>query len=306
MSISRRQFLAYLAGAALAVPLIGAGYGFGLEPAWLDVTETDIALPGLAPAFDGFRIALVSDLHYGGYLPLARLERVVRLVNELDADLIALAGDLVSQPRNATYLVDRARGLPVTNWRRSPSADAVFGVCVPQVAQMRARLGALTVLGNHDHWVDAAAGRAWLDRYGIGTIENRHHVIERAHDRLVVAGVGDLWEGTQDLDAAFAGAPPAEHAPRIVLCHNPDFAVDPHLARHRVSLLLCGHTHGGQVYVPGLGAPILPIRHKEFARGLVRTDWGQVYISRGVGQASPPVRVLSRPEIALIRLRPAG
>ncbi len=67
--------------------------------------------------------------------------------------------------------------------------------------------------------------------------------------------------------------------------------------------MLCGHTHGGQVTLPGLGAPILPIRHREFARGLVRTAWGQVYISRGIGQASPPVRVLTRPEIVVLRLR---
>ncbi len=72
MSISRRELLNYLAGLAVSAPLAGAGYGFGVEPAWLDVTETDVALPGLALAFDGFRIALVSDLHYGSYLPLAR------------------------------------------------------------------------------------------------------------------------------------------------------------------------------------------------------------------------------------------
>lgn len=302
MDISRRQLLKYLAGLTVCAPLAVAGYGFGLEPAWLDVTETDVALPGLASAFDGFRIALVSDLHYGGYLPLARLERVVRLVNGLDADLIALTGDFVSEPRTAAYLADRVRGLSIAGWRRSSKADAVFGVCIPHLAQIRARSGALAVLGNHDHWVDAETGRWWLSQNGIGIIENRHRVFEDARGRLVVAGVGDLWEGQQDLDAAFAGAPAPEHAPRIVLCHNPDFAVNPSLARHRVSLLLCGHTHGGQVYIPGLGAPVLPIRHEEFARGLVRTAWGQVYISRGIGQASPPVRVLTRPEIALIRL----
>lgn len=306
MPIARRDFLKGLAGAAVGLPLAAAGYAFGLEPAWLETTETEVALPGLAPAFDDFRIALISDLHYGSYLPLERLARVVRLVNALDADLIALTGDFVSEPRTAAYLAARIHGLTDSNLTRSPNAEAVFSVCIPQAAAMQARSGALAVLGNHDHWVDAGVGRAWLQRCGIELVENRHHVIERGHARLTVAGVDDLWEGKQDLAAAFAGAPPAEQSPRILLCHNPDFAVDPDLSRHRVDLMLCGHTHGGQVYLPGVGAPVLPIRHREFARGLVRTAWGQVYVSRGIGQTSPPVRLLTRPEIALIRLRATG
>lgn len=303
MPISRRNFLKGLAGAAVGLPLAAAGYGFGVEPAWLEVTETDIPLPGLAPAFDGFRIVLVSDLHYGGYLPLTRLQRVVRTVNALDADLIALTGDFVSHPRTAAYLAARVRGLPQLELTHASAAEATFGVCIPEVAGMRAREGALAVLGNHDHWLDAAAGRRALAAHGIELVENRHRLLERSEGQLVVAGVDDLWTGRQDLAAAFAGAPPADRAPRILLCHNPDFAVNPGLPRHGVRLMLSGHTHGGQVYLPGLGAPVLPIRHKQFARGLVATDWGQVYITRGIGQTSPPVRVLARPEVAVIRLR---
>lgn len=303
MPISRRNFLKGIAGAVAGLPLAAAGYAFGVEPAWLEVTETDVPLPGLAPAFDGFRIVLVSDLHYGGYLPLERLERVVRLVNKLDADLIALTGDFVSEPRTAAYLAARVLGTPSLALTRSPNAAAVFGACIPLVAEMRARAGALAVLGNHDHWVDAATGRRALAAQGIELVENRHRVVAQGGAQLVVAGVDDLWTGRQDLPAAFAGAPPADRAPRILLCHNPDFAANPGLPHSGVRLMLCGHTHGGQVYLPGVGAPVLPIRHREFARGLVRTAWGQVYVSRGIGQTAPPARILTRPEITLIRLR---
>jgi hypothetical protein len=179
----------------------------------------------------------------------------------------------------------------------------VFVVCIPEIAGMRAREGALAVLGNHDHWLDAAVGRRYLAAHAIGLVENRHRVLARGGAQLVVAGVDDLWTGRQDLIAAFAGAPPADRAPRILLCHNPDFAVDPDLPRHGVRLMLSGHTHGGQVYLPGLGAPVLPIRHKQFARGLVKTAWGYVYVTRGIGQTSPPARVLTRPEVAVIRLQ---
>lgn len=302
MAISRRRFLKYALAAMVGAPAAGGGYAFGLEPAWLQVTHTDIALPSLPPAFAGFRIALVSDLHYGAYLPIDRLRRVVRMVNDLAVDLIAFGGDFVSEPRSAAYLRDRVLGQPLSTFRQSPAAEAVFGVCIPLVAQMRARLGSVAVLGNHDHWVDAAVGRRYLAEHGIPLLENRHVIFDQDEAQLVVAGVGDLWEGVQDLPQTFAGAPPAEIAPRILLSHNPDFAVDPEVGRHGIRLMLSGHTHGGQVYVPGIGSPILPIQHKQFVRGLAPTAWGQVYISRGIGSVSPPLRVLTRPEIAVLRL----
>lgn len=303
MNPDRRRTLKYLLGAAVGLPLLGAGYGFGIEPAWLEVTHTDIWLPSLPAPFDGLRIAHVSDIHYGSYLPLARLERLVRLVNDLDADLIAFTGDFVSEPASLAYLRDRARGRPIPYFRQSPHAEQVFGACIPLVAQMQARLGAVAVLGNHDHWLNAAVGRRYLAENGIHLVENSHVVVEQGGAQLVLAGVDDLWEGEQDLDRAFAAAPPPLLAPRILLCHNPDYAVNPALPAHSISLMLSGHTHGGQVAIPGLGAPILPIRHKEFARGLVQTAWGQVYVSRGIGQITPPVRILTRPEVALLRLR---
>ncbi len=181
-------------------------------------------------------------------------------------------------------------------------AEALFGVCIPQVAQMQSRLGALAVLGNHDHWLDAAAARRPLAEAGIGLVENRHRVLAR----MAPAGGGGrgrpLGRGAGP-GCRIRRAPPADQAPRILLSHNPDYAANRAVAGHGARLMLCGHTHGGRVTLPGLGVPILPIRHREFARGLVNTAWGQVYISRGIGQTSPPVRVLTWPEIASLRLR---
>jgi predicted MPP superfamily phosphohydrolase len=302
-NLNRREFLKLALATGIGLPVAAAAYSLGVEPAWIEVTHTEVFLPGLPLPFEGFRIAHLSDLHYGTYLPLSRLERVVELVNALGADLIALTGDYVSEPVTMTYLRDRILRLPNPIFRHSPNAAAVFGTCIPRLAQIEAPFGLLAVLGNHDHWVDAAVGREHLAAAGIRSIDNRHVVLEQGDAALVVAGVDDLWEGVQDLEAAFKGAPPAAEAPRLVLCHNPDYGVDPALDRHRVSLMLSGHTHGGQVTIPGLGAPVLPIDHRQFARGLVRTPWGQVYVSRGVGQTMPPMRILTRPEIAVIQLR---
>lgn len=301
--LSRRDFLKLLLAAGVGLPAAAAGYSLRVEPAWIEVTHTEIALPGLPAAFDGFRIAHLSDLHYGTYLPLGRLERVVEMVNALQPDLVALTGDYVSEPVTATYLRNRILDLPNPGFRRSPNAEAVFGTCIPLLGKIQASYGSLAVLGNHDHWVDAQVGRAHLSAAGIRLVENRHTVLEGGGAKLVVAGVGDFWEGFQNLDAAFAGAPRASEAPRLLLCHNPDYAVAGAVERLRVSLMLCGHTHGGQVTIPGFGPPLLPIYHREFARGLVRTAWGQVYVSRGIGQTTPPVRLFTRPEIAMIQLR---
>jgi uncharacterized protein len=300
--MNRRDFLKLLLVAGLGLPAAATAYALEVEPAWIEVTQTDVFIPGLPAPFDGLRLAHLSDLHFGTYLPLRRLEHVVDQVNSLGVDLVALTGDYVSEPVTATYMRDRIMRLPNPVFRRSPNAEAVFGTCIPRLAQIEAPYGLLAVLGNHDHWVDAAVGRKHLAAAGIRLVENRHVVLERGGAALVVAGVDDLWEGEQDLKAAFSGAPPAGEAPRLLLCHNPDFAVDPTVDLHRVSLMLSGHTHGGQVTVPGLGAPLLPIENRQFARGLVRTAWGQVYVSRGIGQTTPPVRFMTRPEIAVIKL----
>ena len=304
-ALTRRQFLK-LGLAAASIPLLAGIYTVKVEPAWLDVTYTDIFLPGLPAPFDGYRIAHVSDLHFddGHYMPLSRIQRVVELVNAEQPDIIIHTGDFVSEPHTRAYMAARYRGKH-PGFMNSPNAEKVFGPCIATIDAMQARDGALAVLGNHDHWVDADVARKNLANSSIRLIENSHAVIQREGAQLVIAGVDDLWTGDQLPEQAFAGAPSPQQAPRILLSHNPDYAVDPAVADHSVQLMLSGHTHGGQVYVPGLGAPILPIEHKEFARGLVPTSWGQVFISRGIGVITPPVRFLTRPEVAILRLRRA-
>jgi hypothetical protein len=303
--LSRRDFLKLLLVSGVGLPAAAAAYTLGVEPSWIEVTQPHITIPGLAPAFNGLRIAHLSDLHYGSYLPLGRLERLVRLTNALRPDLVAITGDLVSEPVTLTYLRNHLLDLPQPNFRRSPNAAPLYRTVIAPLSHLEAVYGTLAVFGNHDHWVDDQVGWRYLRAAGIPLIHNRHVLLERRGAALALAGVDDYWEGVQDLEAAFLGAPPAEEAPRILLCHNPDYAVDPALARHQVSLMLSGHTHGGQVYIPGYGPPVLPIRHRQFARGLVQASWGQVYVSRGVGQVTPPVRFLTRPELALITLHSA-
>ena len=160
-----------------------------------------------------------------------------------------------------------------------------------------------SVLGNHDHWEGINASRAAQAQAGIPELLNSNAPITLTWPRgarLWLAGVGDLWEDEQNLGQALAGVRAREAA--ILLSHNPDYADqvnDP-----RVKLILAGHSHGGQVVIPGMGPVITPCRRK-YASGLIKTNTGQMYVSRGLGVIAPPVRFNCRPELALIILHRA-
>ena len=126
--------------------------------------------------------------------------------------------------------------------------------------------------------------------------------IERDGGRLWLAGVEDLRWGWPDLSAALAGARGGE--PVVLLAHNPMLVY--RAARLGVPLVLSGHTHGGQVRLPGLGPPVLPIRDRRLAQGLRRVGRTKLYVTRGVGLGTPPVRLGARPEITLLVLRSAA
>lgn len=287
----RRVFLRRAAGwtAAGGLGLLG-GYSLLLEPRWPRVRRLRLPLADLPPALDGLRVAHMTDLHLGRYNSAAYLESVVRRCNDLAPDLVLLTGDFV-------------HGSP----RFIPRVAAI-------VARLAPRLGTLAVLGNHDHWEGAAACRRALRRAGAHLVDNARRWVGRdglSHRArpgcLCVAGVGDLWEDRTDLDAALFGVDP--RTPRLLLSHNPDFAETATARRspHRVDLMLSGHTHGGQVRLPGGRSLISPSRHgTKYDQGFVDGPRFRVFVSTGVGTTILPVRLLVRPEIVLFRLARTG
>jgi len=278
MKLSRRTFCKLLLGGGLmtglAVPPVGLAYVFLGEPWWLEVTRTDIPVPGLPPVLDGLTIVHLSDFHHSVVVSIGHVRRAVDLANSLGADLMLLAGDYVTGDRK--YIA------PVAT----------------ELSRLRAPRGVYAVLGNHDHWVDGPAVAAALSDAGIHVLRNRNAPVT---GDLWLVGVDDIWVDADDLPAALAGVPP--DAPRLLLVHNADFMERPEVQVQRFDLVLAGHTHGGQVRLPGLGALIVPSSYgQKYAGGMVRLPNALVYVSRGIGLISPPVRFLCRPEIALIRL----
>jgi len=281
--MNRRAFLKLLAIAGAGIAGSGLAYGYAkrVEPWQLRFEEVTIRSPRIPPALDGLTIGQISDTHHSTVVPGAFIERAVRELMARQPDVIALTGDYLS-----------ADGDP------EQAAQVLTGLAAP--------LGVYAVLGNHDHWHPSGAARmAQALRSAIAgrqfeVLLNDSRTIDVGGASLHIAGVDDVWEQQHDLRRAVAGLPPNQ--PAILLAHEPDLA-DEAAATHPFALQLSGHSHGGQVRVPFIGAPLLPRLGQKFPIGLQRAGEMFVYTSRGVGMIAPAVRFNCPPEVTLITLR---
>jgi predicted MPP superfamily phosphohydrolase len=275
--LSRRKLLLALLGGLGAIGGGGA-YSF-LESRWLRLTTSRIRLPRLPTAFSGLKVAFLSDIHHSYTVPISLVRRAVELVRSQRPDVVLLGGDYVARSRKH------------------------IAPCLEALGTLTAPLGVYAVLGNHDHWADPELTRTCLKRHGIADLTNRGVWLRRDADRLRLGGVGDLWEDMQDLEAALGDLGEEEGA--LLLSHNPDYAEE--LDSDRVDVIFSGHTHGGQVVLPLVGAPFLPSRYgMKYAGGLIQGPRCVVYVTRGVGTVGPPVRFGCRPEVSLLELAPSS
>ena len=245
----------------------------------LALERRDVELRDLAQAFAGYRVLLLTDPHYSAVVPRWWIADAVAAGLKLEPDLILLGGDFVSHsPRYVTGLTGLLR--PLT------APDGVF-----------------YVLGNHDHYVGAELVRGALGEARLTELRNTSVLIRRGAATLAVAGVGDLRYDVIDFEAALRGVPDA--VPRIVLSHDPDvFAFWP--ADLRLDLMVSGHTHGGQAHLPFLGPPYVPSQFGfRYLAGAVREGDRQLYVSRGIGAITAPVRWGCPAELTLLVLHPA-
>ena len=238
------------------------------------VLDERIWIDALPSAFHGLRIVQISDIHHGLFLPKEWLSEAVREANRLDPDIIALTGDFVTYSR-----------------RNIRTAAELLG-------RLRARHGVYAVLGNHDFRVDADAVTAELRKQRIDVLRNRHIPLRFGSKSIYLVGVDDYGYGA-DLRRAIRGVP--QEAATILLAHNPRVI---HLAsRHGVSLVLSGHTHGGQVNLPLLGTVYgrSPERLR-YKVGWDRMGATQIYVSRGIGTIVLPWRLRCPAEITHLEL----
>jgi predicted MPP superfamily phosphohydrolase len=275
--MNRRVFLKSLAAAAVPGAAAAASYGL-YEASWAEVVRPTLAVPKLPASFDGTTIAFLADIHHGPFTSLEYVASVVRTTLSLRPDMIVLGGDY--SLKDGKYI--------------APCFEVLEGMTAP--------LGVYGVLGNHDYWHGLDETREGFRRAQVEELTNCGIWLTRGGSRFRLAGVDDFWMGKVEMGAALGDAKPEDTC--VVISHNPDVAEK--VRDERVGLIISGHTHGGQVVFPTGAAPIVPsIYGSKYLQGICRAPATTVYVSRGLGCSSVPVRVCCRPELTLITLKSA-
>jgi uncharacterized protein len=254
-------------------------WGFWLEPASLRTREVEVPLEW--PSARPLRVAVLSDLHVGApYHGLRRLSHTVSLVNAARPDLVLIPGDFVT------------RGV-------------IGGAFVPpesialQLHHLSAPAGVVAVLGDHDRWFNGPRVQRALGSVGIRVLEDTAVRLATPSGPVWVVGVSDMLTGPHDITRAIS-AVADRHTPVLLITHNPDLFPE---VPDRVTLTLAGDTHGGQVRLPLLGAPVVRSRFgQRYAAGLVVEQGRHLFVSTGIGTTNIPVRIGVPPTIFVLTL----
>jgi predicted MPP superfamily phosphohydrolase len=261
--------------AAYLGSLVVAAWGTFVRRRLVRVVHVEVPVAGLPPEFDGYRIAQVSDLHIGNFDPRATGLSWAERVNQLDADLVAVTGDLVT------------------------TGDEFYQDVADVIGAMRARDGTVVVLGNHDQWAPDKLTGLLRDR-GARVLRNQSEELRRGASRLCIAGIDDPMFGNADLAATLGGCRPGVST--VLLSHYPDFFDE--AAKRGVALVLSGHTHGGQIAVPFWTRRLsLSTLARQHAHGLHVRGKSRLFVNAGLGTTGPPMRIGVAPEIAVLVLR---
>ena len=273
--VTRRRFLigAGLASAGLAL------YSNEIARHELEIVERTFYLRNLPKAFEGMRIAQLSDIHLDQFTEDFFLKEAIAHINALAPDMVLLTGDYCSRgPLPVPYALPAA----------FRCAELLTGLdCRQRYA----------ILGNHDAVVGGPAIARALENNNTPTLVNRFVPLERGGDRIWLAGLDDIISGQPNLNLALPTLVALDNTPILLLCHEPDYleTIHAHPMGQRVSLVLSGHTHGGQVRLPGSGPLLLPPLGKLYPEGHFRMGQVQLYVNRGLGTVGVPFRLNCAP-----------
>lgn len=299
MPTSRKRSLIVLVVVGTICVALCLAYSYFIEPNRLVVTTEEIRIKDWDPAFDGLRIAMISDIHGGSNGASAKnIRRVVELTNAQNPDVVVLLGDYVSQGRT-----------------RQPSHDLPLKMTMNEVADnlagLKAKLGVFAVLGNHDGWYGDAEIASELKRIGYRVLQNEIVPIQQNGKTLRLFGMKDhlkldSWATFDAMVRSVVAASPKD-GQIVVLEHSPDILyilnywkdLSPDL-----KLMLAGHTHGGQVWLPILGTPFVPSSvGQRYTRGHINEEGVDMFVTSGVGTSILPFRFMVPPEIAVVTIR---
>ena len=276
---TRREVIKLSAASVATIGLGCLGYGAVVRKN-VEVSHVEIKIANLCHEFDGLKIAQMSDIHHGPYTGADYINRCVEIINGMNPDVIALTGDFTFAGRR--YV--------------EPCAEVLKG--------LKAKVGVYAVLGNHDYYAGAGHVARALGNAGCSVLVDAQDCLEYRGAKLWLLGVDDLLYGNTDINQLMRGLPREE--PKVVFSHNPDFIEEFAVKNKHIDLMMAGHTHGGQIRFPVIGAPQISSDYgQRYAIGLNHKGSMQIYTTRGIGTILLPTRFDCPPEIVLYTLRQA-
>ncbi|WP_082062995.1 metallophosphoesterase [Paenibacillus sp. IHBB 10380] len=274
--MTRRQFLRRGALAVIGAGLFTGGYSWLWEPRHLSIERVQLTFTKLPAAFDGLKVVQFSDLHLGHHSHENDFSELMDAIMSQSPDLICLTGDIVD-----------SHAEQMTSF-------------VPYLASLKAPLGKFVVLGNHDYRGQYDEVGRMLTEAGFILLRNSHRLLKKDGKAIAVVGLDDLLQGTPDPDQALKGVPDGTFS--LLLMHEPDYADTAVL--YPFDIQLSGHSHGGQVRFPLIGAITTPAGSKRYIQGLYdfQPSGMLLYVNRGFGTTQLPIRLLCKPELTVFTL----
>lgn len=300
MELHRRIWrVSYIAIGLLIAFLFALGYSYFIEPRRLVVNQQTLEIKGWDPALNGFKIVAIGDIHGGSNaVDEAKIRELVKVTNSQDPDLIVLLGDYVSQAGRNPPLGDRNLKMPMHT-------------IAENLAGLKAKYGVVAVMGNHDDWYSNGEIAIELRDIGYTVLDNETYTLDVNGHPIRILGLRDQlhvqnWKSFSDslkqVIAKDNGSGPIialEHSPDVLPIITGELSISPDLR-----LMLAAHTHGGQVWLPLIGTPIVPSSYgQKYSYGHVEENGVDMFVTSGVGTSILPIRFMMPPEIAVLTLK---
>jgi len=297
--LKQSMLLSALSGLALGT------YGSSITNNDLQKDELEVLIKELPPLFQDYRIAFLSDIHLGSWVSNDLVAQSVSLINASKPDLILLGGDyLWIHDHWLEVAYPDVPNKSFSSFSKAEKPYQILSLLSKILSGLNCPDGIYASLGNHDHWVAPQLCLDALKQAGIRPLINDDFAVQRGNQSLRIFGIDDYWTGAPKFPED--GAANKRTEGRIVMTHNPDlFGLMFDTSQFEFDLGFAGHTHGGQIKLPVIGAPIYNIEDLRFKEGLYQHPKAPIYTSRGVGVVELPFRVNCPPEVSIITLKQA-